>query len=189
MKYVRCRYRSRQPNQVRNVLKQHRILKFEPSVLNACLNHKDYLHVMPLNTFSLAVINDEKFRRTKTAVSKSPCLTFSNVVFRQQNFIGSQPQLMVSPTLLAPTTHTQTHPATQPQRCIRSDHRHMNFFVFSKQLNNRQIFYVLCFRSVNTSANHTPCLNHFPSFHSKHEYNYETCRTTTLYIQGSKQSD
>ena len=62
-----------------------------------------------------------------------------------------------------PQSHKDPYPQTRPLTCE----------LFFK---NRQIFYVLSFRRVNTGANYTSCLNHFPTFHSKHEYNFnETC--------------
>ena len=45
------------------------------------------------------------------AISKCSCLTFSNVMFKCQNLIDSQHQLIVSSTLLIPATHIQTHKA------------------------------------------------------------------------------
>ena len=53
-------------------------------------------------------------------VSKCPCLTLSNVMFRCQNLIGSLHQLIVPSTLLAPATEIRTHKATKPQRYINT---------------------------------------------------------------------
>ena len=62
-----------------------------------CLNHKD-IYMLCFYT-PLAVKKDEKLRITKMVVSKCPCLTFSNVIIRCQNLIGSSHQLIVPSTL------------------------------------------------------------------------------------------
>ena len=90
---------------------------------------------------------------------------------------------MVSPALLAPVAHTQTHTPTKPQRSIYADQT-TDMWTFFK---NRQIFYVVSFRCVNTGPNYTSCLNHFPTFHSKHEYNFnETCTMRFIFKTASR---
>ena len=80
---------------------------------------------------------------TKMAVSKCPCLTLSNVMFRRQNLrvIGFyKHQLIVPSTLLAPATDIRAHKDTKPQRYMRLNHCHVRYFFKIAQSFHYNIF-------------------------------------------------
>ena len=65
------------------------------------------LYVMLLHTFNSN--KRERFRRTKMAVPKCPCLTLSNVMFRCQNLIGKSKYHMRRKWLLSLLWSPHTH--------------------------------------------------------------------------------
>ena len=90
---------------------------------------------------------------TKMAVSKYPCLTLNNVVFRRQNLrvIGSyKHQLIVPSTLLAPATDIRAHKDTKPQRYIRLNHCHKSYFFKIAQSFRYNIFIQFHFMLIET---------------------------------------
>ena len=99
---------------------------------------------MLLNTFS-GDKRRESCEKTKLAVSKCPCLTFSAAMSCLDAKISLVPQhqLIVPLTLLAPATHVRTDKANNPQ-----SHKdtHVNFlsrFFFFQNAEHEYFFFTL----------------------------------------------
>ena len=99
---------------------------------------------MLLNTFS-GDKRRESCEKTKLAVSKCPCLTFSAAMSCLDAKIALVPQhqLIVPLTLLAPATHVRTDKANNPQ-----SHKdtHVNFlsrFFFFQNAEHEYFFFTL----------------------------------------------
>ena len=87
-------------------------------------------------------------------VSKCPCLTFSNVIFRCRNLV-SKHQLRPS-TLLAPATHILTDKATTIKNHIfRSNRLQLENKVHFTNLVICSLYWLLSCRAVNLQMNRT----------------------------------